>query len=182
MSVSKKNDSSNEFIMIPNWYLVYTKPKSEKMVSNFFNELDIEVYYPKVKETKKVRGLVKQIVKPMFPSYLFAKFIINEKYYKAKYTWGVKKFISFGDYPTPINSQTIQFLKDNEGEEGAVLINNEFQKGDNVIVKSGSFKGLEGVVYEKNSRERVKILLNFMNNQAKFSFNVYDLGLQKSSG
>lgn len=133
------------------WWVVYTKPKNEEIVSSQLKKIDLEVYNPKIKKKK---------VSPLFPCYIFVN-VDSWKYYRIiKYTRGVRKILGCEGIPYVLPEEIINILKERE-KDGYVEIQPKLNRGDNVIIKYGPFKNFIGVFEEELSdRERVRILLS----------------------
>ena len=64
----------------PNWYAVYTKPRSEKKLADRLNEHGIEAYLPLRKTLKQWSDRKKMVEEPLITSYVFVN-ITNENYF-----------------------------------------------------------------------------------------------------
>jgi len=91
-----------------NWYAVYTKPKSEEIVSQKLRQTGIEVYNPKLRLKKYIRNQYREVIEPLFPCYIFGRFETEKYHWMITYTRGVKKII--GDKTNPL-SRTRWFYK-----------------------------------------------------------------------
>ena len=78
------------------WYLVKTKPLNETRIHNRLTEAGFESIYPKI--LKKIRGKGRIEARPLFPTYLFVRFAL-EQLRTIRYTRGVAKIVSFGPEP-----------------------------------------------------------------------------------
>jgi len=76
--------------------------------------------------------------------------------------------VRFGDLPLSIPETLIEQLRIQESQfaERAVDLDH-FQNGDVVTIKSGSFEGLSAVFERYSGEERVILLMNILNEQAK---------------
>jgi transcriptional antiterminator RfaH len=152
------------------WYVVKTKPLSEdKALRNLIMQ-GIEVYLPKIKKTLWRRRKKIELLKPLFPGYLFAKFSIESHFRKVSYTIGVSKIVSFNGFPVPLEDEEIEFMKARESN-GFISIGEEsFKRGERVRVVKGPFSGFEGLFErELEDGERVEILLKFLSHKAKIA-------------
>jgi transcription antitermination factor NusG len=137
------------------WYVVYTKPKNEDIVSFRLQKINLEVYNPKVKKKK---------ISPLFPCYIFVK-VPSHKFYRIiKYTRGVKRILGQDGVPYVLPSEMIELIKARE-RNGYVELKPKLNTGDRVVIKDGPFKNFIGVFEEElSARERVKILLSTVYN------------------
>jgi transcriptional antiterminator RfaH len=75
--------------------------------------------------------------------------------------------VSFGGEPTPIDDEIINTIRARVGNGGFVEIEEQFKRGDKVIIDHDMFGSLEGIFTEDVSgTERVRILLSTINYQA----------------
>ncbi len=152
----------------PKWYVIKTRPlQEEKAFLNLMMQ-GIEVYFPKMIKKFWRKGKKLEVLKPLFPGYIFAKFSIDTHYRKVSYTRGVLKVVSFGKFPIPLNDEEIEMIKIRE-ENGVVKIEDRnFSTGDEIKVVRGPFNGLEGIfVRELSDKERVEVLLRFLFTKAR---------------
>lgn len=147
-----------------NWYLVYTKPKNEDIVSQKFTEAGFEVLNPKLKERKVYRRKLQDIISPLFPCYIFVRFDGSKDYRLVKYTRGVKSIICAGASPSVLPEEIINsILARMEG--GVVTVKpQDLRRGEEVVIKAGPLEGFSAVFEsELKGPERVSILLAAIN-------------------
>ncbi len=149
------------------WYVIQTKPANEHRVDAHLSNQEIAVFLPMLETFHYLNGKMIPKIKPMFPSYLFARFDIRAVYYKVKWTRGVNKILGFGSEPIPISEKVIQALRQRLGENNVVRLDDGLEKGSVVQFTSGPFKDLMGVFDKKMSDGgRVRILLNLIGVEA----------------
>ena len=143
------------------WYVLYTKPRNEKKVTERLEQLGFTVYCPLVEVVKQWSDRKKIIEEPLLKSYLFV-YISLKEYAEVMMTYGVSRFIYFSGAIASIPDKQIEDLKlllansaDLEVSEFEVL------PGEKVIIKAGPFKGiLAELVSLKNNK---KIILRLQN-------------------
>ncbi len=151
-----------------NWYAIYTKPKKEEMVAGSLRQAGMEVYNPKLKVRKYLRGQFTDVVEPLFPCYIFARFNPEASLWMIRYTRGVKKVVSSTDTPWPVDGDMIKLIRSRE-DNGIITLKYEtYKKGDRVSIANGPFAGLTGI-FERpmKGNERVVLLLNAVTYQAR---------------
>lgn len=147
-----------------NWYLVYTKPKNEDIVSRKFIEAGFEVLNPKLKERKVYRRKLQDITSPLFPCYLFVRFDAMKDYRLIKYTRGVRSIVGLSGNPTIVPEEIISSILSRMTDGIILLEPQEFKPGDKVIIKAGPFEGLNAIFErEMKGTDRVGILLGSIN-------------------
>jgi len=154
---------------VQNWYCVYTKPKVEDNVCTMF-KLDpmVEVFNPKLKRKRYIRGRLAEVIEALFPSYVFIKINLSARYRMIKYTRGVRRFV--GDKsgnPFVVDEDIINLIKHRMDGGVLTLDQPQFKEGDQVLIKDGPFTGFTGIFKKGiNAGERVMILLKTLAYQA----------------
>lgn len=112
-------------------------------------------------------GQLTQVVKPLFPGYIFARFKFNKFYHRIRFTRGVHSLVMFNNTPAPVDDEIIELIRSRVGSDGFVKTTEDLKPGDVVVIKDGRFKNLCGV-FERGmpDADRVRILLNTVSFQA----------------
>jgi transcriptional antiterminator RfaH len=152
------------------WYVLHTHPKQETRVAQNLTTWKVENLNPmiRVERNDKYTSRIISQIKPLFPSYVFARFRISDQLAKIRFTRGVHSVVSFGNGPTPVPDEFIEVIKSRIGKEGLVELNEEFEAGDHIRINGGPLTGLTGV-FERHTNDagRVMILLQAINYQAR---------------
>ena len=146
-----------------NWYVVHTHPKQEDRTDSNLQSWGIETLNPKLRVNRynEFSGQPIRIVKPLFPSYIFARFRFNDSYHRVRFTRGVQNLICFNNKPTPVDDEMIDVIRSRIGKDGFVKTSEDFKAGDAVVIKEGRFQNFCGVFErEMEDADRVSILLN----------------------
>jgi len=154
------------------WYVVYSNPHKEeqaqfhlalKGVKSFFPKL----YIPALREKNRGR------VCPLFPNYLFVRIHVETECHRIVWTPGVKKIVSFGPEPIPIDERVIQFLQQQADEGGVIRARSKLTLGQEVEISGGPFDGLIGIIQSPpDNKGRVQILLKLLSRQVSVKFGV----------
>jgi transcriptional antiterminator RfaH len=156
-------------LMDLHWYGVHTKPRQEDRADNNLRAWNIETFSPKLREksVNQFTGLrLKYVVKPLFSSYIFARFRASLSLHNVCFTRGVHSVISFGGQPCPVDNSIIELIQAREDEEGFVRLTELLRAGDKVCIQGGPFSGFIGVLDRNHTdNERVSILLLAVNYQ-----------------
>jgi transcriptional antiterminator RfaH len=151
-----------------NWYAIHTKPYREAVAAMNIGRLGLEVLLPRIKQEKVVWGVTKIVAKPMFPSYLFARFCPAKYLHLIRYARGVRQVVSSGKYLLPVTEEIIDAIQSRIDQEGYVNLDESPRRGDKVIIKEGPLQGLRGLFErELDDRQRVVILLETIEYQAR---------------
>jgi len=151
------------------WYVVHTQPQQEDRASINLRAWQIEVVNPKlqVRKYNQFTGKVTWIAKPLFPSYIFARFKLNQQHGRVRFTRGVHSLVSFNDTPARVGDEIIELVRSRIGDDGFVNMCEELKAGDVVVINEGKFQNFCGVFEcEMQDSDRVRILLSAVNFQA----------------
>ncbi|MEW6107716.1 MAG: transcription termination/antitermination NusG family protein [Nitrospirota bacterium] len=142
-----------------NWYAIYTKPKCEDSTAHLLNNAGIKTLNPKIKIIKHIRRKYTDVIEPLFPSYIFAFFDVEEQFRTIKYTRGVK-YIVGKNHPLIVHHDIIDAIV--KRMEGDIVIPTpqNLKKGDRVLINEGPFKNFYGI-FERRipGKRRAMILL-----------------------
>lgn len=159
------------------WYLLYCKRNQQDRVEAHLSNQGVECYFPKVKVRKVRNGKRKELIEPLFPSYIFIKFDYKSgpSFTTVRSTRGVVDFIRQGRVPVVVPETLIDSLKDSN--EMGHIDEKVPQSGDIIKIKGGPFVGVEAVFYEEDGDTRSVMLVNLINNQTKIVIENIDLDL-----
>lgn len=138
------------------WYIAKVKPQKEGSLTNFLEQWDIDVFYPKINQPGRCG-----VRKPLFPTYVFCRLDPESGVWPvARWAPGMSYFLSHDGVPTRVPDMMVQYLMkrvDDINDQGSAR---NLRQGDRIVVMSGPFSGLEGVFQRYvPSRERCQILL-----------------------
>jgi transcriptional antiterminator RfaH len=149
------------------WFLVYTKANEEQRAKKHLENQGFKIFLPMIAFANMNQAKAKNL-EAMFPRYLFIKINLEkDNWTLIKSTRGVSHMVVFGQRFAEIPNQIIAHLKlgaDKNDIFRQSIAREEFKKGDTLVIKKGVFKDQEATFLSKQSKERVRILLNFVNN------------------
>src|SRR6266567_4476531 len=121
-----------------NWFAVNTKPHREDTAAMNIGRLGVDVLLPKISCTRSVLGSQRTINAPLFPCYLFARFSPRDYLHSIRYARGVRKVVSAGDVPVPVDSAIISSIRSRMDALGCVdLAPRRFDVGEEVFIQEG---------------------------------------------
>jgi len=159
------------------WYLLYCKRNQIfRAEANLLN-LGVECFFPKLKVIRILRGKKSEVIEPLFPSYLFARFDyeIGPSFTTVRSTRGVVDFVRKSNSPIEVNSELIFSLK--KLVESNDVWDFSPKKGDIIKVKHGQFSGVKAVFHEPDGEARSVLLVELMNVETKICIENKDLDL-----
>jgi transcription elongation factor/antiterminator RfaH len=144
------------------WYVIRTLPRQEDRAERNLKAWNIETLNPLVKEyrSNQYSGRRFYVTKSLFPRYIFARFVESRLLNKVSFTRGVHSVLTYGTRPTFVEDEIIATIQDRIGEDGFVMLGDEFKAGDKVTIRDGSLKSFSGVFLRNlKNTQRVEILL-----------------------
>ncbi|HQU15388.1 MAG: transcription/translation regulatory transformer protein RfaH [Chromatiales bacterium 21-64-14] len=144
------------------WYLVYGKPRQERVALENLRRQGFEAYFPLVRQRRRRRGQAVLTVEPMFPRYLFVCFDAERDHWgPIRSTLGVVSLVRFGAALARVPDSLVALLRSREDGEGVQdLPAPGFRPGAGVRIVVGPLAGYEGIFHGANGRDRVTVLLH----------------------
>ncbi|EMY62613.1 UpxY family transcription antiterminator [Leptospira terpstrae] len=94
------------------WYIVYTKPRAEKKLSELLTKYQLENYVPIRKERKKWTDRFKWIHVPILPSYIFVKIVFWRDKNKVLQLPGSHHFVFHKGQPATVSQEELDQLEE----------------------------------------------------------------------
>ena len=141
-----------------NWFVAYTKPRSEFKAQDFFSKIGVCSYVPAFKESRQWSDRVKQVRAPAITGYIFIRLdmltydLINSNPF-------TRSLVKNDGVVAEIQNKEIDVLK-NALDKGFVT-KADFACGDLVYIQNGPFKNKKGMV-ELIEKNNIVLLLNKM--------------------
>lgn len=151
------------------WYLVYTKPRQERVARANLGRQGYETYLPLMRKVLRRRGRRTSAIIPMFPRYLFIHLDQGtDNWGPIRSTRGVVSIVRFGHEPARAPDELVGYLHTREDEQGIQLLPLEdIQPGAKVRIADGAFAGYEGIYLARSSRKRIIVLLQLCGRPAR---------------
>ncbi len=159
------------------WYVVHTKARQEQTASENLARQGYAVYLPRIKVMKRIRGLQKPHLEPLFPRYIFFRpGSAAQSIAPVRSTLGVTNLVRFGQTPAAIRIETLQSIRDfevrrNEARDEDI---SPFQPGERVRIADGPLSGLEGLISDV-SHDRVVVLMELLGQDTRVSLSRHQL-------
>jgi transcriptional antiterminator RfaH len=146
------------------WYLVYSKPRQERLAVDNLARQGYETYLPIIRGRRRRQAQQAMAFEAMFPRYLFVHLSDQtDNWGPIRSTLGVSSLVRFGELPARVPDGLIATLRSREDELGVQQIAEpELKPGDRVRVAEGPMEGYEGIFQARSGRERVVILLDLV--------------------
>ncbi|MCI0401643.1 MAG: transcription/translation regulatory transformer protein RfaH [Gammaproteobacteria bacterium] len=150
------------------WYLIYSKPRQERLALENLQRQGYETYLPLMRNRRRRKGRSLVLIEPMFPRYLFTRLSADtDNWGPIRSTLGVAHLVRFGDAPAQVPDSLISTLRAQEDADGIQEPPKpDFRRGDKVRIVDGAMAGYEAIYYAKTSHERVVLLLEIVGRSA----------------
>ena len=157
------------------WYLLYTKPRQEKLALQHLQNQAYEAYLPLVQIEKirqGVRGLVEEA---LFPRYVFVQLdeAGSQSWAPIRSTVGVSQLVKFGHRFAEVSQDLVQRVQEHAKTN---KIEEQFKSGDLVRITEGPFRGFDAIFKTYDGEKRAVLLLNLLTKMTEAPFS---LGLIK---
>ncbi|MDO5125349.1 MAG: transcription termination/antitermination NusG family protein [Ruminococcus sp.] len=131
-------------------YVIYVKPQSETEVCTKLNNMNISAYAPTRTILERHKGRWKQVVRVIYPSYVFIDTDLTvEIYYTVKKTDGVLRFL--GSPPEAIKQSEANHLKW-IFEMQNIDISKGILENGRLMITDGTLVGQEHLITDYNPR------------------------------
>jgi len=141
-------------------FVIWAESRAEKKVEQRMAAMALSPWLPIVRERHRWSDRWREIERPLFPGYLFAR-AANANWYRILRTPGVLTVVKEGRNPALLADSFVTSLRNAIEREGAVpepvTECVEYAPGDEVIVQEGALRGIRGVVRERKSRRQLVI-------------------------
>lgn len=153
------------------WYVVYSNPHKEQQAQFHLGLKGVQTFFPRLHVP--ATGDNKGKIVPLFRNYLFAAIDVSSQYHLVVWTPGVRRLVSFGGEPIPIQADVIQFLKQRADPHGVIPARSRLRRSQEVEISGGPFDGLMGIIQAPpDDKGRVKVLLKLLNRQVSVRFGI----------
>lgn len=148
------------------WFLVFTKPSSEKIAQTNLERQGYRVYYPRLLQPVLYRGRWIERVVSLFPRYLFVQLdSARQSFGPIRSTVGVAHIVCFGRESATVRNEIVERLMTKEDPQSGLhrlASGRSFERGTAVRVIAGAFEGIEGIFEREAGEDRIVILLRVL--------------------
>jgi transcriptional antiterminator RfaH len=156
---------------LQSWYVLFTKPHQENRAVENLSAWGVEALAPKLKAREGTN-----VLHPLFPCYVFARFNPAVMLPKIRFTRGISYVVSFGGIPAIVPDEIIEAICQRMDNTEVVREMETLRAGDSVVIESGPLREFRGVFEEELSdNERIKILLTTVAYSARVEVSKYDV-------
>ncbi len=150
------------------WYAIQTKTNREKDVEKRLRDLDLEIFLPWMRARRRIGSRFHWVLAPLFPGYVFCRLDMVHSGKAARYSPGVKDFLTFGSRIAEVGEGIIDALRERCPGGIAEIDPVSAKPGDHVKINEGPFSGLEAIFEQKlRGSDRVAVLLEILGRQTR---------------
>jgi transcription antitermination factor NusG len=140
-----------------NWYVLYTKPRTEKKAAETLQSLGVECYCPTTIQVRQWSDRKKKVEMPLFTSHVFVRLEEKDRN-KVFFVNHVVRYLFWLGKPAVVRDCEIESIRDWLNDENATVEVIPFKPGDKLTVLEGPFKNQTGLVHDANKKEVTVIL------------------------
>jgi transcriptional antiterminator RfaH len=150
------------------WAVVMTQPNREAVARQNLVRQQFEVYGPVVLRRVRHARRTQEVLRPLFPGYLFVGFDRDGATWRAiNSTLGVRALVRSGDQVSWIDGEFIDGLRSREIDGVISRAASTFTAGQNVRMADGAFDGLIAKILEVDEKNRLVVLMEFLNRSVR---------------
>ena len=151
------------------WFAIRTKPRQEEIAKMHYIRQGFGVYSPMVQTMRRHARKTEQVMRPLFPGYIFLHLRAEEQDWTAiGSTIGAIGPVRFNDYCPPVPDWVIAGIQARENDNGCIplksLGDTMLKSGSRVTVALGD-KEIDGIFLNFKDEDRVVVLLDILQRQ-----------------
>ncbi len=141
------------------WIAVYTKPRSEKIVSEQLTSKSIECYLPLIRQKRRWSDRMKWVDMPLFKSYIFVNIELKDSLDVLE-SHGVHHIVKFQNKIAVIPEEQIQAIKTMLDGGYEPQNTDYFIIGDRVKIVGGPMNNVDGIVSRIDGEDKFVIKID----------------------
>ena len=162
------------------WIVAKNKANQDKVALLNLERQNFEFFHPTFKIRSRRRNKSKEIIKPVFPGYIFIAINLEEKnWHKINNTRGISSVIVFGNEIPLIRDELIKELKYRFSPNNNPRTVDQIKIGMNAEITNGPFAELIGKIEEIDANQRVWVVLDILGTQRRISINRLSLNINR---
>jgi transcriptional antiterminator RfaH len=148
------------------WCAARLMPKREALATHCLGLGGFEIYLPRLRERRILRGRRVEVRPPLFPGYCFVAIVLQ--WHGARWCPGVMSLIMNGDGPARVPDAVIAELRSRE-RDGLIELPKPrgLKPGDRVRIISGPFRERLALYAGQTAHERVAVLMQLLGGQQR---------------
>jgi len=143
------------------WYAAYTCPRHEKRVAEQLQQRAIESFLPLYESVRPWKDRRVRLQFPLFPSYVFVRIALVDRL-RVLQVPSVVRLVGFNGLPTALPDREIEALRKGLADRKQLEPHPYLTVGRQVRIRSGPFRGLEGILIRKKGTWRVLVSIHLI--------------------
>jgi transcription antitermination factor NusG len=143
------------------WYAAYTSAKHEKRVAAQLGVRAVEHFLPLYESVRRWKDRRMKLQLPLFPGYVFVRLALRDRLQVLQVP-GVAKLVGFNGAPAALPSEEIEALRKSLADGVHAEPHPYLKIGRRVRIRTGSLRGLEGILVRRKNRARFVISLDLI--------------------
>ena len=150
------------------WAVVNTQPHREHIALENLQRQEFIPYCPLLKRRHRHARRVTDVLRPLFPGYLFVKINPDQERWRPMLsTFGVRSVVRCGDKVSLLDDAFVQAIRARETDGVVSRPESPYQIGQEVRVSGGAFDGLVATIVEMREPDRLTVLMQLLNRAVK---------------
>ncbi|HBN21865.1 MAG TPA: transcriptional activator RfaH [Holosporales bacterium] len=156
------------------WFVAQTQPGKETLAESHLLRQNFQIFLPLYCKTIRHARRTQEVLRPLFPGYIFVSLDLDKDQWRSiNGTRGVSHLLTQEDHkPLPVPNEVVETLQKEQEEQGSIALGslaNAFKSGDTIRITEGAFAEHVGTIEGLSDKDRVQLLLRFMNRPLKIT-------------
>ncbi|WBQ14335.1 hypothetical protein L2D00_06530 [Hyphomonadaceae bacterium BL14] len=158
------------------WYLVNTQTGRERLAMDHLERQDYRAFTPWTRKTLRHARRITTVRAAFFPGYVFVALDMSRQRWRPiDGTVGVLRIVKAGVAPVAAPDGLVEAFIAAGDEEGYVSFGADLAVGDDVRITAGPFEERLAVIEALPGPDRVRVLLEFMNQGVRVELDARDV-------
>lgn len=151
------------------WFAAQLKPNGLAEAERNLGRQGVENFCPAQIETRRRRGRLHDVRRPLFPGYIFVRFAPDAGLWRQlNSTRGLTRLVQTDPRrPTPLPDALIEGLRARCDSDGLLGADRDLAPGDRIRVISGPFADLVGRIERLHPDDRIRVMLEFLTTEVR---------------
>jgi transcriptional antiterminator RfaH len=155
------------------WIAVNTHPHRERVAIENLERQSFKAYCPYLRRRIKHARKFQDVLRPIFPGYLFVRVDGSVSWRPIRSTFGVRSVVVSGDCPSFLSDDFIAGLKKREVDGAIARPEEAYSIGQDIRICGGPFDGLIGTIIEMDERQRLTVLMDLLNGRVRVTVDAH---------
>lgn len=144
-----------------------SQPHRERIALDNLLRQGFRAYCPLIRRRVRHARRTQDVLRPLFPGYLFIDLDPNARWSPILSTFGVRTLVRCGKQLSSLPDEFVNSLKAREIEGATMRPASPYEIGQQVRIADGVFHGLVATIIDMDVRDRLVVLMNLLNRPTK---------------